>query len=78
MEGAPRRSLSMITGAVFIAYLVIGLAMPVIPLYVHQELGFGTFVVGLVAGCQFGTALLTRFWAGRQADSTALRNATAS
>ncbi len=39
-----------IMGLVFIAFLVIGLAMPVLPLHVHQGLGFGTFVVGLVAG----------------------------
>jgi MFS family permease len=66
---ASSSSLYAITAAVFIVYLVIGLAMPVLPLHVHQGLGFGTFVVGLVAGCQFGAALLTRIWAGRQADA---------
>jgi len=39
-----------IIAGVFVAYLVIGLAMPVIPLHVHQGLGLGTFVVGVVAG----------------------------
>ena len=34
-----------IMGLVFIAFLVIGLAMPVLPLHVHQGLGFGTFVL---------------------------------
>lgn len=55
--------------AVFIVFLVTGLAMPVLPLHVHQRLGFDTFVVGLVAGAQFGAALLSRFWAGRYADT---------
>ena len=55
--------------AVFVAYLVIGLAMPVLPLHVHQGLGFGTFVVGLVSGTQFSAALFSRVWAGQHADS---------
>ena len=58
-----------IVAAIFTAYLVIGVAMPVLPLHVHQDLGFGTFVVGLVAGSQFTVSLISRFWAGRQADT---------
>ncbi len=55
--------------AVFVAYLVIGMAMPVLPLHVHQGLGLGTFVVGLVGGTQFTASLFSRIWAGRHADS---------
>jgi hypothetical protein len=40
---------------------VIGLALPVLPLHVHKDLGLGTFVVGLVAGAQFAASLLSRF-----------------
>ena len=58
-----------IIAGVFVAYLVIGLAMPVIPLHVHQGLGLGTFVVGVVAGAQFTASLLSRFWSGDYADS---------
>jgi hypothetical protein len=61
-----------IIAAVFVAYLVIGLAMPVLPLHVHEGLGLSTFVVGLVAGSQFAAALLSRPWAGYYADSPAL------
>jgi len=50
------------------AFLVTGMAIPVIPLHVHQDLGFGTFVVGLVAGSQFAAALLSRFWSGSYSD----------
>jgi len=57
-----------IMAAVFIAFLVIGIAMPVLPLHVHQELGLGTFLVGLVAGSQFAAAIVSRVWAGRYAD----------
>src|SRR5436190_6512011 len=56
-----------IMAVVFTAYLVIGFAMPVLPLHVHQGLGFGTFVVGLVAGSQFAAALFSRMWAGHHA-----------
>jgi MFS family permease len=61
--------------AVFIAFLVIGMALPVLPLHVHQGLGFGTFQVGLVAGCQFAAAILSRAWAGRQADTRGPKHA---
>jgi hypothetical protein len=38
--------------AVFIAFIVIGFAIPVLPLHVHRGLGLGTFLVGLVGGSQ--------------------------
>jgi MFS family permease len=58
-----------IRSAVFVAFLVIGMGLPVLPLHVHQGLGFGTFLVGLVAGSQFAAAILSRVWAGRQSDT---------
>jgi MFS family permease len=57
-----------IMGAVFVAFLVIGMGMPVLPLHVHQGLGLGTFLVGLITGSQFAAAIFSRVWAGRQAD----------
>src|SRR3954469_16452393 len=64
-----------IMGAVFTAFLVIGMAMPVLPLHVHQRLELSTFVVGLVAGTQFGAAILSRVWAGRYADASGAKRA---
>src|SRR5205807_8966160 len=64
-----------IMAAVFIAFIVIGLAIPVLPLHVHQGLGFGTFLVGLVAGSQFAAAILSRVWAGRDADARGAKHA---
>src|SRR6185312_5321650 len=58
-----------IMGVVFVAFLVIGVAMPVLPLHVHHGLGFGTFMVGLVAGSQFAASLISRPWAGYFSDS---------
>ena len=53
---------------VFVAYLVTGVAMPVLPVHVHERLGFGTFMVGLVAGTPFAATLISRLWAGRYTD----------
>ena len=57
-----------IMAVVLTAFLIIGLALPVLPLHVHQGLGFGTFIVGLVTGSQFGASLLSRMLAGHYAD----------
>ena len=57
-----------IMAAVFVAFLVTGIAMPVLPLHVHDGLGLGAFVVGLVAGAQFTASLISRFWSGSYAD----------
>ena len=59
---------------VFVAYLVTGVAMPVLPVHVHERLGFGTFMVGLVAGTQFAATLIWRLWVGRYTD-VAVRSA---
>src|SRR5207248_504131 len=64
-----------IMGVVFSAFLIIGMAMPVLPLHVHQNLGLSTFVVGLVAGSQFAASLVSRVWAGRHADSHGAKQA---
>jgi MFS family permease len=63
------RALAPIVGVVFVAYLIIGLALPVLPLHVHDELGLGTFAVGVVAGSQFIAALMSRMFAGHHADT---------
>ena len=67
-----------IMGAVFISFLIIGVAMPVLPLHVHQGLGLGTFIVGLVAGSQFAASLVSRVWAGRHADGRGAKHAVAT
>src|SRR5260221_3712579 len=68
-------ALMPIMAVVFIAYLVIGLAMPVLPLHVHLDLGLSTFVVGLVSGSQFAASFFSRMWAGHHADKKGPRHA---
>ena len=60
---------------VLVAFLVIGFALPVLPLHVHQGLGLSTFVVGLVTGSQFAASLLSRMWSGHYADSRGAKRA---
>lgn len=66
--GRPTTALMPIMAVVSIAFLIIGFALPVLPLHVHQGLGLGTFVVGLVTGSQFAASLFSRVFAGRYAD----------
>jgi MFS family permease len=57
-----------VMAVVFVSFLVIGMALPVLPLHIHDVLGFGPLVVGIVAGGQFAAALISRLWAGRLSD----------
>ncbi|WP_288392924.1 arabinose transporter [uncultured Herbaspirillum sp.] len=60
--------LAPLTLAVFIAFLTIGLQLPVLPLHLKDALGMNATVVGVVVGAQFAAALLSRSWAGNYAD----------
>ena len=64
-----------IMDVVSVAFLVIGMALPVLPLHVHQGLGLSAFVVGLVTGSQFAASLITRVWSGHYADSRGAKRA---
>jgi len=52
----------------FLCYLAIGLPLPVLPPYVHDELGLGSMLAGLVISVQYLATLLSRPQAGRMAD----------
>ena len=64
-----------VMAAVLVVFVITGAALPALPLHIHDDLGFGAFVVGLVAGAQFAAALVSRLWAGSYADRRGAKHA---
>jgi len=52
----------------FFCYLSIGLPLAVLPGYVHNQLGYSSFIAGLIISLQYFATLLSRPQAGRYAD----------
>ena len=48
-----------------ICYLSIGLPLAVLPGYIHYQLGYSTFVAGIVISLQYISTLISRPHAGR-------------
>jgi MFS family permease len=63
------KPLITIFGIIFLEFLIMGISLGVIPQFVHQQLGFSNFIVGIVIGSQYAATLLTRHSAGKMADS---------
>src|ERR1051326_8418906 len=57
-----------IVGAAFIGMLGFGAVIPVLPVYLHEQVGASTFVTGLLIGLSSGFALVGRLFAGKTAD----------
>ena len=51
-----------------ICYLSIGLPLAVLPGYIHYQLGYSTFVAGIVISLQYISTLVSRPHAGRYTD----------
>ncbi|NHO33442.1 MFS transporter [Acetobacter fallax] len=56
-----------------VCYIVIGLEMAVVPLFVHRTLGYGTVLAGFAVSAQYLATLATRTWAGNRIDTTGAR-----
>lgn len=61
---------------VFAGFLVVGMALPVVPLHVSHALGQGTVTVGAVMGSQYAASIIGRLVAGSMADARGPRRAT--
>lgn len=70
----PFAKLLIILSVVFIEYFTIGLALPVLPLHVHDVLGLSTLFVGVIVGSQFASTLLSAFLAGSYTDKYGARS----
>lgn len=54
--------------AVFAGFFAMGMALPVLPRHVHDTLGQGTVIVGIVMGSQYLSAVFGRMFAGGMVD----------
>ena len=59
----------------FIGYLNIGIPLAVLPGYVHNQLGYGTVIAGLVISLQYLATLLSRPYASRIIDNLGSKRA---
>ncbi len=63
-------SLVPIMVVIFSSFLVIGMAIPVVPLYVSQDLHSSAVIVGIAVSCEFLAALFSRIWSGHYSDTS--------
>ncbi|WP_430387402.1 MFS transporter [Dyella sp. 20L07] len=59
----------------FLAYLVIGMQLAVLPPFVHDDLGYSAVLAGLVISTQYVATLLSRGFAGRTSDTAGPKRA---
>ncbi|WP_379963774.1 MFS transporter [Epilithonimonas sp. UC225_85] len=53
----------------FIGYFIIGLSLSVLPIFIHQGLGFSMLVAGVVISLQYVTTFLMRAYSGKIVDN---------
>ncbi len=53
----------------FIGYFIIGLSLAVLPIFIHQDLGFSATVAGLVISLQYLTTFMLRGYSGKIVDT---------
>jgi MFS family permease len=62
-----------IVGAAFVGMLGFGAVIPMLPVYLHEQIGASTLVTGLLIGLSSAFALLGRLLAGKTADARGRR-----
>ncbi|MFT8712012.1 MFS transporter, partial [Komagataeibacter rhaeticus] len=67
-SGSPTRRILPVVLFNLLCYIDIGLPMAVIPVFVHQVLGYNTVLAGLAVSLQYLATFASRASAGRQAD----------
>ena len=56
----------------FLGYFTIGLALGVLPVFIHQQLGYNAMIAGIVISLQYVTTFLFRGYAGNIVDKKGL------
>jgi len=52
----------------FFGYFTIGLALAILPIFVHQDLGFSTMIAGIVISTQYIATIISRPFGGSMVD----------
>ncbi len=67
-SGKGVKKFAVLAGAVFCAFLTLGIPLAILPGQIRDRLGFSTFIVGVVIGIQSLSTVCTRHFAGSRAD----------
>lgn len=63
-----RSTITSFVAFTFIGYFTIGLALAVLPVFIHRELGYSAMIAGIVISIQYLTTFLFRGYAGNIVD----------
>ncbi len=58
----------------FLCYLVIGMQLAVLPVFVHMHMGFSPLIAGVVVSMEYVATLVTRHHAGKMSDSSGAKS----
>lgn len=64
----PRTQIALLCVVVFLEFLAMGVPLAVLPVHLHDTLGLGSLVIGVVLGAQSIATLVTRHFAGTRTD----------
>ena len=63
-----RLTITSFVAFTFFGYFTIGLALAVLPVFIHQELGYSAMIAGIVISIQYVTTFVMRGYAGKIVD----------
>lgn len=71
IDNSKSRSTSLISYVIFtfIGYLIIGLSLSILPVFIHQDLGFSMLIAGMVISLQYVMTFLMRAYSGKIVDN---------
>lgn len=71
IDNTRNSSLSLLSYIIFtfIGYFIIGLSLSVLPVFIHQNLGFSMFIAGIVISLQYVMTFVMRAYSGKIVDN---------